>query len=87
MTLRTNTSNKLPAGFAPAAFALYMSGLVAFMMSLVLTAMNSGLDAGFLGRALRGYLVAWPVGFVCVMLVRPLVLRLVQMTVAPPPQR
>ena len=41
----------------------------------------------FFGLVLCGYLVAWPVGFVCVMLVRPLVLRLVQMTVAHPPQR
>ncbi len=87
MTSHTTSPVKLPARFAPVAFALYMSGLVAFMMSLVLTAMNSGLDGAFLGRVLRGYLVAWPVGFVCVMLVRPLVMRLVQMTVAPPPQR
>ncbi len=87
MTMRTPSSNKLPARFAPVAFAIYMSGLVAFMMSMVLTAVNSGLDSGFLGRALRGYLVAWPVGFVCVMLVRPLVMRLVHLTVALPPAR
>ena len=85
--MRTTSSSKLPARFAPIAFALYMSGLVAFMMSLALTAINTGLDSAFLGRALRGYLVAWPVGFVSVMLVRPLVLRLVQMTVATAPQR
>ena len=87
MTMRTPSSHKLPARFAPVAFAIYMSGMVAFMMSMVLTAVNSGVDDGFLGRVLRGYLVAWPVGFVCVMLARPLVIRLVQMTVSHPPQR
>lgn len=79
--------HRLPPRFAPVAFSFYMSGLVAFVMSLALTALNTGLDGGYLARALQGYLAAWPVGFLSVLAVRPLVMRLVTMTVAAPPGR
>ncbi|WP_240636046.1 DUF2798 domain-containing protein [Caldimonas tepidiphila] len=75
---------KLPHRFAPVAFAFYMAGIVAFMMSLVLTALNGGIGPDYAWRVLRAYLYALPVGFGCVMLVRPLVLRLVALTVEPP---
>ena len=63
------------------AFAFYMATIIAFLMCLVLTAINTGIDAHFLLRALKAYVVAMPVAFVCVVFVRPLVLRLVAMTV------
>lgn len=81
------TSRRLPPRFAPLAFAFYMSGIVAFVMSLALTALNTGLDGGYMARALHGYLAAWPLGFLSVLAVRPLVIRLVAITVAAAPGR
>lgn len=77
-------SRRLPSRLAPVVFAFYMAGMVAFVMTLVLTALNTGIDAGYPMRVLRGYAVAMPVGFLSVMAVRPLVIRLVAWTVAPP---
>ncbi|UCU94959.1 DUF2798 domain-containing protein [Hydrogenophaga taeniospiralis] len=72
---------KLPNKFSALAFAFYMAAIIAFMMCLVLTAINTGVDGHFLSRVLSAYVVAMPVAFTCVVLVRPLVLRLVAMTV------
>ena len=72
---------KLPNKFSALAFAFYMATIIAFMMCLVLTAKNTGVDGHFLARVLEAYVVAMPVAFICVVFVRPLVLRLVAMTV------
>ena len=72
---------KVPARFTPVVFAFFMSVLVAFLMSAAMTAMNTGLQGGFLLRVLRNYAVAWPVAFASVLATRPLVLRLVALTV------
>lgn len=77
---------RLPSRLAPVAFSFYMAGIVAFLMSLALTAINTGLDDGYLLRVLRAYALALPVGFLGVMAARPLVLRLVTWTVAPASQ-
>lgn len=74
---------KLPNRFSSLAFAFYMATIIAFMMSVVLTAINTGIDGHFLARVLKAYVVAMPVAFTCVVFVRPLVLRLVAMTVEP----
>jgi Protein of unknown function (DUF2798) len=42
---------------------------------------NSGLGADYLRRVMQTYVLAMPVAFVCVMVVRPLVGRLVAATV------
>ena len=63
---------KVPARFAPVAFAFFMSVMVAFVMSLAITAMNTGLEDGYLLRVLRSYAAAWPVAFVSVLAARPL---------------
>lgn len=75
---------KLPPRFAGMAFAFYMSAIVALIMTITLTALRGSIGADFVAVVLRGYAVAWPVAFVSVMAVRPVVLRLVGMTVAPP---
>lgn len=75
------TTWKLPAKLSPVAFAFYMSGIMAFLMCLVITATNRGLAEGYLGAVLEAYRLAMPVAFVCVMGVRPVVLRLVKLTV------
>ena len=63
------------------AFAFYMAVIIAFMMCLVLTAINTGVEGHFFARVLNAYVIAMPVAFTCVVFVRPLVLRLVAMTV------
>lgn len=75
---------KLPARAMPVAFAFFMSGIMAMLMSLVITAANRGLGQGYLQAVLSAYSLAMPVAFVCVMLVRPIVLKLVSLTVRLP---
>lgn len=75
---------KLPSKLTGAAFAFYMSAIVALIMTAALTALNVGVDRDFSTSVLRGYLVAWPVAFLSVLLVRPLVVRLVSWTVDSP---
>ncbi|MGD9730254.1 MAG: DUF2798 domain-containing protein [Hydrogenophaga sp.] len=72
---------KLPNKCSSLAFAFYMATIIAFMMCVLLTAINTGVDGHFLRRVLGTYVVAMPVAFACVVLVRPLVLFLVAMTV------
>jgi len=73
---------KLPCKFSSLAFAFYMATIIAFMMCLLLTAINTGVDTQFIQRVLSTYVIAMPVAFACVVLVRPLVLYLVSKTVA-----
>lgn len=83
MTLLPAT-RKVPARFTPVVFAFFMSVIVAFLMSAAMTAMNTGLQDGFLLRVLRNYAVAWPVAFASVLATRRLVLKLVALTVEGP---
>lgn len=76
---------KLPHKLTSIAFAAYMAGIIAFVMSAVLTAINTGMGAGFLWRTLHAYAVAFPVAFTCVVVLRPVVVFLVKKTVQPPP--
>ena len=85
-----NTSNplsssrpKLSVRTTPYVFAFYMSAIMAFLMSLVITAANTGVDAHYLSNALEAYKLAMPVAFLCILVVRPIVLKLVAITVHP----
>ena len=80
-TIRSERTWKLPAKLSPVAFAFFMSGIMAMLMCLVITAANRGFGEGYLGAVLQAYRLAMPVAFVCVMGVRPVVLRLVRLTV------
>ena len=73
---------KLPAKLTPIVFAFYMSSIMAVLMCLIITAVNQGLGEGYLLAAIHAYQVAMPSAFICVMLVRPIVMRLVAGTVA-----
>lgn len=77
---------KLPHKYTSIAFAVYMAGVIAFVMSAVLTALASGLSQGYFFRVLSAYTVAFPVAFICVMVFRPFVLFLVRKTVQGPVQ-
>lgn len=74
---------KLHKRYTPFVFAFFMSGIMAFLMCCTIVAANSGIDAGYPGRVLSAYALAMPVAFVCVVMVRPLVLKLVALTVHP----
>ncbi|MGP6421039.1 DUF2798 domain-containing protein [Pseudomonas putida] len=74
---------KLSSRATPYVFALYMATIMAFLMSLVITAANSGIDNDYLSNALHAYKLAMPVAFLCILVVRPIVIRLVAMTVHP----
>ena len=80
-TLPSPSRRKLPRRFGPAVFAFYMSAIMALLMSAVIVAANAGVGPGFAQRVLSAYQLAMPVAFCCVMLVRPLVMRLVALTV------
>mgnify|MGYP003740213845 CR=1 FL=1 len=75
---------KLDHRATPYVFAFFMAGIMAMLMCMVITAANAGMDGAYVGRVLEAYLLAMPVAFCCVLVVRPLVLRLVALTVHPP---
>ncbi|RON89104.1 hypothetical protein BK672_26870 [Pseudomonas fluorescens] len=74
---------KLSPRATPYVFALYMATIMAFLMSLVITAANSGIDNDYLGNALHAYKLAMPAAFLCILIVRPIVIKLVAWTVHP----
>ncbi|KAA0987931.1 DUF2798 domain-containing protein [Pseudomonas sp. ANT_J12] len=74
---------KLSARATPYVFALYMAAIMALLMSFVITAANSGIQQDFLSNALHAYQLAMPVAFLCILVVRPVVIRLVALTVHP----
>ena len=72
---------RLPSKAMPWVFAFYMAAIMALLMCTVLTASNTGIDGRLPLRILRAYALAMPVAFLCVLLVRPLVGRLVRLSV------
>lgn len=76
-TCQPHPTLKLPRRYAPILFALLMSISLSGVMSFVITAFNTGLDAGFLPRWLRSYALAWGMAFPLVTIAAPQVRRLV----------
>lgn len=74
---------KFGARATPFVFAFFMASIMAMLMCLVITAANAGIDPQFPSRVLGAYQLAMPTAFFCVLLVRPLVMRLVALTVHP----
>jgi hypothetical protein len=72
---------KLPTRYTPQVFSFYMAAIMAFLMSAVIVAANFGIKDDFIGRVWHAYQLAMPVAFCCVLLVRPVVLKLVALTV------
>lgn len=84
MTDRTveNTSRfRLPRRLTPYVFALYMATIMAFLMCLVITFAEFGVDEHYIEKVMNAYRVAMPSAFGCVLIVRPIVVRLVAWTV------
>lgn len=74
-------NKKLHAKYTPWVFAFYMSSIMAFLMSFIIVATNSGIGNQYLAQVLHAYRIAMPSAFVCILIVRPLVMRLVKHTV------
>ena len=68
---------RLPARFAPILFAALLSAIMVAIVSAFVIATTQGVHAGFVGQWSKGCLTTWPVAFVAVTLVAPLVRRLV----------
>ena len=71
----------IPARFAHIAFAFYMAGIMAFLMSIILVWINTGWDDGFFDRVLHSYVITMPIAGCCVIMVQPLVQKLINFTV------
>lgn len=76
-------SLKLGVRATPYVFAFYMSSIMAMLMCFVITAANSGVGEHYLSNVLKAYQLAMPVAFACVLVVRPIVIKLVSLTVQP----
>lgn len=77
MNQTKNSFRKIPKKFTPYVFAFFMAGIMAFLMSMVIVAANSGVQAGYTLHVLHAYSLAMPVAFCCVLIVRPIVMHLV----------
>ena len=72
---------KLPKKYVGVLFSLYASAVMVLIVSGVLVALNTGIDAGYPLRLLKAYLITWPVAFASLLLVRPLVVKWVATSV------
>ena len=73
---------KLPKKYAGVLFSFYASAIMVLIVSGVLIARNTGLDAGYPLRLVKAYLLTWPIAFASLLAVRPLVVKLVAASVA-----
>lgn len=71
---------KLPKKYAGIAFSFYASAIMVLIVSGVLVALNTGVDTGYPERLLKSYLLTWPIAFIRLLIVRPLVMQLVNLT-------
>jgi len=78
---RTTRFAKLPKACAPVVFAFYMSAIMAGLMCTVIVGVGTGWAPGFAVKVVEAYLLAMPTAFLCVLAVRPVVVRLVGWTV------
>jgi len=80
-TAKKNLRTRLPVRSAPYIFALYMATIMAFLMSLVITFAEFGMGPHYMANVMNTYQVAMPAAFFCILVVRPVVIRLVGLTV------
>lgn len=76
-----SSNKKLHAKYTPIVFAFYMSLIMAFLMSLIIVAANSGIADHYMAQVIHAYRIAMPSAFLCILVVRPLVMLLVKHTV------
>jgi hypothetical protein len=79
--LTPTARKKLPARFSTVVFSFYMAALMTCFMCFVIVGANTGLHNGYLARVWHTYQFAMPVAFICVLIVRPIALKLLDLTV------
>jgi hypothetical protein len=72
---------RLPKNLGPYVFALYMATIMAFLMCLIITWAEFGLGGDYFEKVMNAYRIAMPAAFLCILVVRPLVGRLVALSV------
>ncbi|MGV7207167.1 DUF2798 domain-containing protein [Oxalobacteraceae bacterium A2-2] len=60
-----------------------MAPIMSFLMCLVITLAEFGYGADYFRNVMYAYRIAMPAAFLCILLVRPLVARLVALSVRP----
>lgn len=78
---KKNRRTRLPARTAPYIFAFYMAIIMAFLMSLVITFAEFGIGPHYMENVMNAYQIAMPAAFFCILVVRPVVIRLVGLSV------
>lgn len=68
---------KFPARYSPLLFGALLSMIMVTLVSAFVIAINQGFHPGFLSQWVTSCLTTWPVAFVTVTLVAPLVRRAV----------
>ena len=61
----------------PLLMALFMSCFMAFLMSGIVTLINQGYFDGFFAQRMHAYIRVWPIAFVLLYILRPLVTKIV----------
>lgn len=52
-------------------FAALQSGIMAFLMTAIITAINLGVPPNFGALWMRAFMIAWPCAFVAALIARP----------------
>jgi len=73
----------IPAKYTPLVFAFFMSMMMAFVMSGVLTLANLGFPSDFFSRWMRAFAIAWACAFLAVLLIAPVARKIVTTLVQP----
>jgi hypothetical protein len=68
------------AGFL---FAFMMSVLMAFIMTCLVTFVNTGSAPGFILRWAHAFAIAWPIAFICILILAGRVQRIVTLITEP----
>lgn len=68
---------KIPARFAPTLFGALLSAIMVTIVSAFVIATTQGFHAGFLGQWAKSCATTWPVAFLSVTLIAPVVRRIV----------
>lgn len=76
-----------PATATRYVFSFLMSIYMVTLMTFVITAVNTGLDAGFLSRWWRAFYIAWPVAYILILLGAPPLQQLTAKLIRKPPEK
>jgi hypothetical protein len=60
----------LPKRYAPTISLLFMATFMVTIMTFVITAANTGFDSYFYQRWGNSYLVAWPIAFITLLVIK-----------------